>query len=79
MSEATCEMPDANPPDAEMMDILKTLRTVAIVEEAIRIGAKVIWMQLGLAPGVGSEGPRGRPQGCAVPLHKSRTCPAESQ
>jgi len=26
-----CEMPDANPPEAEIRDILKTLRTVAIV------------------------------------------------
>mgnify|MGYP000874942824 CR=1 FL=1 len=121
MSEVTCEMPDANPPDAEMMDILKTLHTVAIVglsnnperdshrvgaylqehgyrivpvnpsvpeilgersypdlisipfpveivdifrkveaipaivEEAILIGAKAIWMQLGLAHQVSAQ------------------------
>ena len=121
MSEVTCEMPDANPPEEEVRKILSTLRTVAIVglsnnpdrdsfrvgaylqehgyrivpvnpsvpeilgercypdlisipfpveivdifrkieaipsivEEAIRIGAKAIWMQLGLAHQVSAQ------------------------
>lgn len=121
MSEVICEMPDANPPEEEVREILSTLRTVAIiglsnnperdshrvgaylqehgyrivpvnpsvpeilgersyldlasipfpveivdifrkmeaipaiVEEAIRIGAKAIWMQLGLAHHVSAQ------------------------
>ena len=57
-----------------MVDIFREPAAVpAIVEEAIAVGAKVIWMQLGVIHEEAAERARGgRPRSGDGPLHEDR-------
>ena len=49
------------PEKVDIVDIFRRAEEVgAVVESAIGIGAKVVWMQLGIADGVAAEKARGR-------------------
>ena len=65
----------AIPGPVEVVDIFREPAAVpAIVEEAIAVGAKVIWMQLGVIHEEAAErAPRRRPRSGDGPLHEDRT------
>ena len=57
----------------EIVDIFREPPAVpAIVEEAIAVGAKVIWMQLGVIHGGGAARAGGRSRSGDGPLHEDR-------